>query len=102
VTIAAGIILALIGLLKIYNAFVPQMPACADTSVADVIRDIFKQKDIALTKLSDLKLDNETASERNCLAHIETASETGTISYRITMQGKEFQVLIAKVDAEPP
>ena len=33
-----------------------QMPACADTSVADVIRDIFKQKDIALTKLSDLKL----------------------------------------------
>jgi len=25
----------------------------------------------------------------------------GTISYRITMQGKEFQVLIAKVDAKP-
>ncbi len=78
-----------------------QMPASVDTSVADVIRDIFKQKDITLTNLSDLKLDNETSSERNCLAHIETASETGTISYPITMQGKEFQVLIANVDAKP-
>jgi len=78
-----------------------QMPASVDTSVADVIRDIFKQKDITLTNLSDLKLDNETSSERNCPAHIETASETGTISYPITMQGKEFQVLIANVDTKP-
>lgn len=100
VTIAAGIIIGLIGLLKVYNYMVPQMPACADSNTA-VIRDIVKKKDVALTQLSDLKLDTETKSERNCLAHIETASETGTIAYRITMQGKEFQVMITKVDAKP-
>jgi len=44
VTTAAGIILGLIGLLKIYNYMVPQMPACADSNTADVIRDIFKKK----------------------------------------------------------
>jgi hypothetical protein len=43
-TIAAGIILGLIGLLKVYNYMVPQMPACADSNTADVIRDIFKKK----------------------------------------------------------
>jgi hypothetical protein len=101
VTIAAGIILGLIGLLKVYNYMVPQMPACADSNTADVIRDIFKKKDVALTQLSDLELDTETKSERNCLAHIETEGETGTIAYRITMQGKEFQVMISKVDAKP-
>ena len=42
VTIAAGIIL--IGLLKVYIYMVPQMPACADSNTADVIRDIFKKK----------------------------------------------------------
>ena len=73
---------------------VPQMPACADSNTADVIRDIFKKKDVAPTQLSDLELDTETKSERNCLAHIETEGETGTIAYRITMQGKEFQVMI--------
>jgi hypothetical protein len=91
----------LIGALKAYNFFVPQMPACADSNTADVVRGIFKNKDVALTNLSDMKLDNETGSERNCLAHIETAGETGTIAYRITMQGKEFQVMITKVDAKP-
>lgn len=101
VTIAAGLIIGLVGLLKLYNAFVPQMPNCGDSQTTDVIRNIFKSKNIALTKLDSAKLDNETSAERNCVAHIETSSETGTISYRITMQGKEFQVLITKVDAKP-
>ncbi|HTT48185.1 MAG TPA: hypothetical protein VMG39_09305 [Pseudolabrys sp.] len=101
VTIAAGLVLGLVGLLKVYNAFVPQLPSCDDSKTADVIRGIFQQKDIALTKLTDLKLANESGGERNCTAHIETASETATISYSLTLQGKEFQVRITKVDAKP-
>jgi hypothetical protein len=45
--IAAAIILGLISLLKIYNAFAPQLPRCGSDDVATLIRDIFKKKDRA-------------------------------------------------------
>ena len=41
---------------------------------------------------------SETSSLQSCQAHIETAAETGTIFYNITLQGDKFQVLITKVD----
>ena len=81
--IAAGIILGLIGILKVYNAFTPQMPSCASDNASVVIRDIFKKKDIALTALDDFKTVSEESAQRDCTAHIETASEKATLFYRI-------------------
>jgi hypothetical protein len=101
VAIAVAAVFVLIGAIKAYDFFMPQMPACAGGNTVDVVRGIFKNKGIALTALSDMKLDTESSAQRNCLAHIQTASETGTISSRITMQGRSFQVLITKVDAKP-
>jgi hypothetical protein len=101
VALGAGVILGLIGLLKVYNAFVPQMPTCASDETNTVLHDIFKKKDIALTALNDFKTVSEASAQRDCQAHIETASEKATVSYRITLQGKDFQVMITKVDAAP-
>jgi hypothetical protein len=101
VTIILGLIIGVLGLVKLYHAFVPQMPACDASETTDLIRSIFTKKDITLTALNGMKLVNETSDARNCQAHLETASETATIAYRITLQGKEFQVLITKVDAQP-
>jgi hypothetical protein len=100
-TIIAGVIVGLIGLLKIYNAFVPQMPGCAADETGTVLRDIFKKKDVELTALNDFRTVSDTSAQRDCQAHIETASETATIAYRISQEGKNFQVLITKVDATP-
>ena len=99
--IACAAIVGVLGLVKMYHAFSPQMPTCSASETADVIRNIFKGKDVPLTKLSDMTLVNETSAERNCSAHIETSDETATITYRITLEGKEFKVLITKVDAKP-
>jgi hypothetical protein len=98
VALGAGVILGLIGLLKVSDAFVPQMPTCASDETNTVLHDIFKKKDIAL---NDFKTVSEAAAQRDCQAHIETASEKATVSYRITLQGKDFQVMITKVDAAP-
>jgi hypothetical protein len=99
--IVAAIILGLIGILKVYNAFSPQMPDCGSDNATGVIRDIFKKKDIALTALNNFKTVSDESAQRDCTAHIETASEKATISYRISKQGSDFQVLITKVDATP-
>jgi hypothetical protein len=93
-------LLGLLGLLKLYNAFTPQLPGCTTDATATVIRDIFKSKNVELTVLNDLKTVTDTSSAQTCQAHIETAAETGTIFYTITLQGSNFQVLIDKVDAK--
>jgi len=99
--IVFAVIMLGIGALKMYHAFVPEMPSCSASETADVIRNIFKGKDVPLTKLSDMTQVNETSAERNCSARIETKDETAAIGYRITLEGKEFKVLITKVDAKP-
>ncbi len=98
--VVCGIIIGLLGLLKLYNAFTPQLPGCTTEATATVIRDIFKSKNVELTVLNDLKTVTDTSSAQTCQAHIETAAETGTIFYSITLQGSNFQVLIDKVDAK--
>jgi Flp pilus assembly protein TadG len=75
------------------------LPGCAAQATADVIREIFKSKNAALTALNNMTTVSESSTQQNCHAHIETAAETGTIFYTITLQGDKFQVLITKVDA---
>jgi hypothetical protein len=99
--IVCAAIVGVLGLVKMYHAFSPQMPDCSASETGGVIRNIFTQKNITLTKLSDMTQVNETSAERNCSAHIETNEETATIFYRITLENKEFKVLITKVDAKP-
>ena len=99
--IVAGIIIGLSGLMQLYKAFTPQLPGCAADATATVIRDIFKKKDVELTVLNNMKTVTETSSEQNCQAHIETAAETGTIDYRITLEASNVRVTITKVDAAP-
>ncbi len=97
--IAVAIIVGWSGINKIYQANTPQLPGCAAQATADVIRDIFKSKNVALTALNNMTTVSESSTQQSCQAHIETAAEIGTIFYTITMQGDKFQVLITKVDA---
>ena len=97
--VVCGIIIGLLGLLKLYNAFMPQLPGCTTDATATVIRDIFKSKNVELTVLNDLKTVTDTSSAQTCQAHIEQRRKPGRFS-TITLQGSNFQVLIDKVDAK--
>ena len=95
--VVCGIIIGLLGLLKLYNAFTPQLPGCATDATATVLRDIFKGKNVELTVLNDMKTVTDTSSAQTCQAHIETAAQTGTIFYTIALQGsncRDCQVLL--------
>lgn len=99
--LVCAVIIGLIGLLKIYNAFMPQLPGCAADATTTVIRNIFKSKNAELTVLNDVKTLTDTSAAQTCQAHVETAAETATIFYTITLNGENVQVRIDKVDAKP-
>ena len=89
------------GVVAAKGCFPPVVGGSGGDATAPVLRDIFKKKDVELTVLNNMKTVTDTSSEQTCQAHIETPAETGTIAYRITLQGSNFQVRINKVDAAP-
>ena len=96
-----GLIVACLGLLQIYNAVFPGLPSCTSDTAGRSIRDIFKQKNVQLTSLTDQKTITESSSEETCQANFLTPAETGTLYYRIYWQDKSSQILITKVDTHP-
>ena len=100
-TVVAGVLAAVAGAAKLYSAFSPSMPSCSASETGDVIRNIFKDKKLELTKLSDMTTIKSSSSEEDCQAHIETTAETGTIGYHVSLDGRQFLVRITNVDAKP-
>jgi hypothetical protein len=98
---AVGAIALLFGLLKIYNAFFPGLPDCTSSSAKTSLGDIFKEKNVELTSLTNEKTLTDTSSERTCQADFMTPAEAGTLFYRIYWQDKAAQILITKVDTHP-
>jgi hypothetical protein len=96
-----GLIVAGLGLLQIYNAFFPGLPSCTSDTAGRSIRDIFKQKNVQLTGLTDQKTITESSSEETCQANFVTPAEAGTLYYRIYWKDKSAQILITKVDTHP-
>ena len=98
---AAGIILMLSGAIKLFTYFVPSPPSCTSDTTTAVLRNGFKQKDVEVTNLTDLKMVTDTSSEKTCEGQIETAAERATIFYRVYWQDRDVTVMITKVDAKP-
>jgi hypothetical protein len=91
----------LFGLLQIYNAFSPSLPACKSSSAKTTIGDIFKEKNLELTSLTNEKTLTDTSSEITCQVDFMTPAEAGTLFYRIYWQDKAAQIRITKVDTHP-
>ena len=99
--VVGGVIALLLGVLKIYNVFVPELPDCTSSSVKTSLGDIFKKKNLELTSLTNQKSLTDTSSEKTCQADFMTAAEAGTLFYRIYWEDKSAQILITKVDTHP-
>ncbi len=96
-----GVVFLVIGLTRLYNVFYPSLPACDADTATGLIRQIFKEKNVDLTSLTNFKTLTDTSAQKTCQADVLTAKETAVISYQITWQGSKVQVLITHVDAHP-
>jgi hypothetical protein len=92
-----AVVLMLIGAMKIYNVFFPSLPGCASDSTRETLGDIFKQKNLALTTLTNQRMLTDGKSEKTCQADFKTATESGTLTYRIYWQDKNAQIQITEV-----
>jgi hypothetical protein len=99
VTIAAGIIIGLIALLKLFVSFT--LPACGDKRAVDTLEAIFKERKIAIDTIADFKSLTDTSSEKTCQAVVLAPGERATIYYRIYWEGWSVQIMITKVDSKP-
>ena len=95
---ASGLIVAIIGVLKLADNFT--LPSCTSDRTKETIQSIFKSKDVELTNVSDMKPVTDTSSEKTCTAHVESKDETANIDYKISWSGWTAQVLIATVRDE--
>jgi hypothetical protein len=101
VTILAGVVAMFAGGVQIYKAFVPDLPGCTADTTNAAIHDIFKQKNVELSSLTDFKTLTDTSSEKTCQADFLTPAEKGTINYRISWQDRSALVVITSVDTHP-
>lgn len=93
-----GALAALTGLLQLFFYFFPDLPRCNSDAARTTIGDIFKDKKVELTALTNLRTLTHNTSEKTCQADFKTPTEAGTLSYRIYWKGKNAQVEITKVE----
>ena len=101
VSAIVGVVFLLIGLNKLYHVFFPSLPGCSADTATGLVRKIFKDKDVELTSLTNVKTITDTSAQKTCQADVTTAKETAVVSYQISWQGKDVRVLITHVDAHP-
>ena len=101
VSAIAGVVVLFVGLLRLYNVFFPSLPGCDASTTTDLVRKIFKDKNVELTSLNNFRTLTDTSTQKTCQADVATAKETAVISYRVSWEGRDVQVLITTVDAHP-
>jgi len=93
-----GVILFLVGLMRLYFVFFPGLPGCSSDAARSTIIDIYKKKNVEITELSNQRTLTDSSTENTCQADVKTPTQTATLSYRIYWKGKTAEVLITKVD----
>src|SRR6185503_6883162 len=74
-SVIAGIILFLVGLLRVFVWIFPSLPDCPSDTASQTLRGIFKDKSVELSSLTNLKTVSDGKSEKTCRADFTTPSE---------------------------
>jgi hypothetical protein len=97
VSVIAGLIIGVLGVVKMMESFT--LPSCESNRSLDVIRSIFKDKNLAPPTLTDTKAAaGEAVNEKLCTAHYELPNEKGTLDYKVFWEGWTAKVMITKVN----
>ena len=96
VSVIAGLIIVVLGVLKMMESFT--LPSCESSRSLDVIRSIFKDKNLPPPTLTDAKAAGEAGNEKLCTAHYELPNEKGMLDYKVFWEGWTAKVMITKVN----
>lgn len=97
VGIALFIVGSVIGSAKLFETF--SLPACDSKRSLDVIRAIFKEKELPEPTLTAAKDVGGTSDEKTCSVSYELPNEKGTLDYRVFWDGSNAKVMITKVNS---
>jgi hypothetical protein len=76
------------------------LSTCDASTTQQTLKDIFEQKKVALTRLSDVRELTATKSERTCAAVAEIAGGVLNLDYRLDWSGWSQRVTITRAEAE--
>jgi hypothetical protein len=97
VSVIAGLIVGVLGVVKMMDSFT--LPSCDSSRSLDVIRSIFKDKNLPPPTLTDSKAAaGEAGNEKLCTAHYELPNEKGVLDYKVFWEGWSATVMITKVN----
>ena len=98
VVMLAAVLLLVFGSPRIANLFV--LPDCDEAATDKTLRDIFEEKNVRLSGLSEMKSVSSTKSERTCTARAEVPGGALNLDYRIDWSGWSKRITITRADAE--
>jgi hypothetical protein len=93
---AVGLIFAIIGVVKLVENFT--LPSCDSSRSLDVIRSIFKDKNLPEPTLTGVKSVSDARGEKTCATAYEIPNEKGTLDYKVFWVGWTAKVMITKVN----
>jgi hypothetical protein len=102
VSLIAGLVIGVLGLVNMMERF--RLPTCESSRSLDVVRSIFKDKNLPPPTLTDAKAatgeaaTGEAGNEKLCMAHYEIPDEKGTLNYKVFWEGWTAKVMITKVN----
>jgi hypothetical protein len=100
-TRGVGILLFIIGTVlggtKVFETFT--LPSCESKRTLDVIRAIFKEKELPEPKLTGAQDAGSSGNEKSCTVSYELPNESGTLEYRVFWEGWTAKVQITKVNS---
>lgn len=94
VTMGAAAIGLLIGAMQLANAFI--LPGCGSSRSLDVIRQIFKDKNLPEPTLTEPRSIAGASKENTCEANYALPNEKGKLNYRVFWEGWTVKVMITK------
>jgi len=97
VGIALFVVGTALGSVKLVETF--NLPSCDSKRSLDVIRAIFKEKELPEPTLTAAKEVGSTSDEKTCSVSYKLPDETGTLDYRVFWEGSNAKVQITKVNS---
>jgi hypothetical protein len=99
VSVGALVIFLIIAGARLIN-WMSSLSTCDATTTQQTLKDIFEQKQVALTRLSDIKQVAAAKSERTCTAQAEITGGVLNLDYRLDWSGWSQRVTITRAEAE--
>ena len=82
-------------------AIAPFLPPCESPQAAESLRNIYKERNVVISGISDQNTLTSTATENTCSARLQMPSEQMEINYRLFWDGKTRRIEATPAKSQP-